>query len=157
MGNEDPVFPYSKFIYLLDVGQQIYFISPSSPGSLDKLHQWTLRWLLEHDAYEDATLCTCTSIEEAADILETQLIYGDSPTLVIFDHFDQPEEKNLEFSRQLRNGIPESWIVEIVPGSMPIPESTENLFWVRRPVKEDEWLQTLDLVLLSSGSPQWAD
>ena len=49
----------------------IFFISPSSPGSLDRMSQWTLRWLLENDMAEDCTMYTCNSVEEATGILET--------------------------------------------------------------------------------------
>ena len=66
----------------------IFFIAPSSPGSLDRLSQWTLRWLLENDMAEDSTMYTCNTIEEAVNILETALITGDSPALIIFDHAD---------------------------------------------------------------------
>ena len=57
----------------------IFFISPSAPGSLDKMSQWTLRWLLENDMAEDCTMYTCNSVEEATGILETELIVGESP------------------------------------------------------------------------------
>ncbi|MCF0225544.1 MAG: hypothetical protein HUK20_14855 [Fibrobacter sp.] len=135
----------------------IFFISPSSPGSLDKLSQWTFRWLLEHgELMEDATMYTCNSIEDATSLLESALIIGQSPALIILDHTDNPKSSNLDFSKCLHDGIPESWIVEIVPDSMPIPQSDDNLFWVRRPISEEEWYSTLDQVLLKSASPQWA-
>lgn len=134
----------------------IFFIAPSSPGSLEKLSQWTLRWLLEHDLAIDSTMYTCNTIEDASSLLESALIFGQSPTLIIFDHSDRPTEKNLAFSKSLRDSIPESWIIEFVPDNMPIPQDSENLFWVRRPLSEDEWDETLNLVLLKSGSPQWA-
>ena len=72
----------------------IFFISPSSPGSLDKMSQWTLRWLLENDMAEDCTMYTCNSVEEATGILETALIVGETPSLIIFDHADRPTEGN---------------------------------------------------------------
>ena len=55
----------------------------------------------------------------------------------------------------------ESWcivqlVIEFVPDNMPVQQDDDNLFWVRRPLTEDEWDETLDLVLLKSGSPQWA-
>ena len=135
----------------------IFFISPSSPGSLDRLCQWTFRWLLEHgDAAEDSTLYTCNSIEDATNLLESALIIGQSPALIILDHADHPREENLKFSRILHDGIPESWILELVPDDMPLPQDEDGLFWVRRPVSEDEWSATLQQVLLRSGSPQWA-
>lgn len=134
----------------------IFFIAPSSPGSLEKLSQWTLRWLLEHDLAIDSTMYTCNTIEDATSLLDSALTFGQSPTLIIFDHSDRPTAKNLAFSKSLRDGIPESWIIELVPDNMPIPEETDNLFWVRRPLSEDEWYETLNLVLLKSGSPQWA-
>lgn len=136
----------------------IFFISPSSPGSLDKLSQWTFRWLLEHDELsEDATLYTCNTIEDATNLLESALIIGESPALIVLDHADRPKAENLIFSKKLHDGIPESWIVELVPDTMPVPENDEgNLFWVRRPVNEDEWFNTLEQVLLRNGSPQWA-
>lgn len=135
----------------------IFFIAPSSPGSLDKLSQWTFRWLLEHgDLADDTTMYTCNSIEDATSLLETALIVGESPALIILDHADSPTEQNLEFSKRLHDGIPESWIVELVPDTMPIPQSDDNFYWVRRPVSEDEWCSTLEQVLLRNGSPQWA-
>lgn len=134
----------------------IFFIAPSSPGSLGKLSQWTLRWLLERDLAIDSTMYTCNSIEDATSLLESALNFGQSPTLIIFDHSDHPTEKNIAFSKALRDGIPESWIIEFVPDNMPVQQDDDNLFWVRRPLTEDEWDETLDLVLLKSGSPQWA-
>ena len=59
--------------------------------------------------------------------------------------------------QQVHDGIPESWIVELVPDNMPLPESDENYYWVRKPVREEEWYCTLEQVLLKSGSPQWAN
>lgn len=136
----------------------IFFIAPSSPGSLDKLSQWTFRWLLEHgDLAEDATMYTCNTIEDATSLLDSALIVGQSPALIILDHADTPTDRNLKFSKMLHDSIPESWIVELVPDTMPIPENDEgNFYWVRRPVSEDEWFSTLEQVLLRNGSPQWA-
>ena len=135
----------------------IFFITPSSPGSLDKMSQWTLRWLLQNDMADDATMYTCNSIEDAQDILETALIEGESPALIVFDHADRAKDVNLKFSKLLHDGIPESWIVELVPDNMPLPQCDENYYWVRKPVSEDEWYSTLEQVLLKSGSPQWAN
>lgn len=134
----------------------IFFISPSSPGSLDKLCQWTFRWLMNReDQSEDATLYTCNSIEDATGLLESALIMGESPALIVFDHADTPKAENLKFSKLLHDAIPESWIVELVPDSMPLPDEDceENGFcWIRRPVSEDEWYK-----VLQDGSPQWAN
>ena len=137
--------------------EHIFFIAPSSTGSLDRLSQWTLRWLLENDMAEDSTMYTCNTIEEAANILETALITGDSPALIIFDHADRPTDMNIAFSKRLRNSIPESWIVEIVPDTMPIEKEDEGLYWIRRPLTEDEWRETLDQVLRKTPTPQWAN
>lgn len=135
----------------------IFFISPSAPGSLDRLCQWTFRWLLEHgDMAEDSTLYTCNSIEDATNLLESALIIGQSPALIILDHAETPREENLKFSKMLHDGIPESWIVEIVPDDMPLPNDENGFFWVRRPISEEEWNKTLQMVLLRNGSPQWA-
>lgn len=137
----------------------IFFITPSSPGSLDKLNQWTFRWLLEHgNMAEDSTLYTCNSIESAQSLLESALIIGQSPSLIIFDHADHATEKNLAFSKELHNGIPESWIIEIIPDDMPIPEDSrdDSTFWIRRPINEEEWYATLENVLHKNCSPQWA-
>ena len=137
----------------------IFFITPSSPGSLDKLNQWTFRWLLEHgNMAEDSTLYTCNSIESAQSLLESALIIGQSPSLIIFDHADHATEKNLAFSKELHNAIPESWIIEIIPDDMPLPEdsSDNGTFWIRRPINEDEWCATLENVLHKNGCPQWA-
>lgn len=105
---------------------------------------------------EDSTLYTCNSIEDATNLLESALIIGQSPALIILDHTDKPKEENLKFSRMLHDGIPESWIVEMVPDDMPLPKDEAGLFWVRRPVSEEEWAATLQQVLLRNGSPQWA-
>ena len=137
----------------------IFFITTSSPGSLDKLNQWTFRWLLEHgNMAEDSTLYTCNSIESAQSLLESALIIGQSPSLIIFDHADHATEKNLAFSKELHNGIPESWIIEIIPDDMPLPEDSrdDSTFWIRRPINEEEWYATLENVLHKNCSPQWA-
>ena len=107
---------------------------------------------------EDSTMYSCNSIEDAKNLLESALILGQSPALIILDHSDRPCEQNLKFSKLLHDGIPESWIVELVPDSMPLPESDEeNYYWVRKPIREEEWYCTLEQVLLKSGSPQWAN
>ena len=74
------------------------------------------------------------------------------------DHADHATEKNLAFSKELHNGIPESWIIEIIPDDMPLPEdsSDNGTFWIRRPINEDEWCATLENVLHKNGCPQWA-
>ena len=137
----------------------IFFITPSSPGSLDKLNQWTFRWLLEHgNMAEDSTLYTCNSIESAQSLLESALIIGQSPSLIIFDHADHATEKNLAFSKELHNGIPESWIIEIIPDDVPLPADSrdDSTFSIRRPINEEEWYATLENVLHKNCSPQWA-
>lgn len=135
----------------------IFFITPSSPGSLDKMSQWTLRWLLQNDMADDATMYTCNSIEDAQNILETALIEGESPALIVFDHADRAKDVNLKFSKKLHEAIPESWIVEIVPDDMPVEKSDGSLYWIRRPADEDEWNETLEQVLLRTPTPQWAE
>ena len=107
---------------------------------------------MEHgNLAEDSTLYTCNSIESAQSLLESALIIGQSPSLIIFDHADHATDRNIAF-------IPESWIIEIIPDDMPLPEdSVENsTFWIRRPVSEDEWNSTLENVLHMNGCPQWA-
>ena len=47
--------------------------------------------------------------------------------------------------------------LEIVPDEMPIEKSDGSLFWIRRPVDEDEWCETLEQVLRRTPTPQWAD
>ena len=106
---------------------------------------------------EDSTMYTCNTIEEAVNILETALITGDSPALIIFDTADRPTDMNIAFSKRLHNSIPESWIVEIVPDTMPIEKEDDSLYWIRRPLTEDEWRETLDQVLRKTPTPQWAN
>lgn len=106
---------------------------------------------------DDATMYTCNSIEDAQSILETALIVGESPALIIFDHADHPRDVNLKFSKMLHESIPESWIVEIVPDEMPIEKNDGSLYWIRRPINEEEWDQTLEQVLLRTPTPQWAN
>lgn len=121
------------------------------------MSQWTLRWLLQNDMAEDTTMYTCNTIEDAQNILETALIEGESPALIIFDHADRPKDVNIKFSKKLHESIPESWIVEIVPDSMPIEKNDDSLYWIRRPISENEWMQTLEQVLLRTPTPQWAE
>lgn len=106
---------------------------------------------------EDNTMYTCNSIEDASNILETALIQGESPALIIFDHADRPKDVNVNFSKKLHNAIPESWVIEIVPDSMPIQKDDRGLYWIRRPLGEDEWRETLDQVLRKTPTPQWAN
>ena len=121
------------------------------------MSQWTLRWLLEHDMDDDMTMYNCSTIEDAVGLLDSALIFGESPALIVFDHADRPTEENLKFSEQLHNAIPESWVIELVPDSMPVPLTQNGQFYIRKPVKENEWNETLDLVLLRDCSPQWAN
>ena len=121
------------------------------------MSQWTLRWLLQNDMADDTTMYTCNSIEDAQDILETALIEGESPALIVFDHADRAKDVNLKFSKKLHEAIPESWIVEIVPDDMPVEKSDGSLYWIRRPADEDEWNETLEQVLLRTPTPQWAE
>lgn len=106
---------------------------------------------------EDNTMYTCNSIEDASNILESALIQGESPALIIFDHADRPKGVNMAFTKKLHNAIPESWVVEIVPDSMPLPQSDNSLYWIRRPLDEDEWRETLDQVMRRTPTPQWAN
>ncbi len=121
------------------------------------MSQWTLRWLLQNDLAEDSTMYTCNSIEDAQNLLESALIEGESPALIVFDHAERSKTANLKFSKQLHASIPESWIVEIVPDDMPIEKSDGSLYWIRRPVNEEEWAETLEQVLLRTPTPQWAE
>ena len=79
----------------------IFFITPSSPGSLDKLNQWTFRWLLEHgNMADDSTLYTCNSIESAQSLLESALIIGQSPAS---SSLTTPTTRPRRISRSARN------------------------------------------------------
>lgn len=94
----------------------IFFITPSSPGSLDKLNQWTFRWLLEHgNMADDSTLYTCNSIESAQSLLESALIIGQSPALIIFDHADHATEENLAFSKERTMPFPNRGLSKSFP------------------------------------------
>ncbi len=121
------------------------------------MSQWTLRWLLQNDLAEDATMYTCNTIEDAQNLLETALIEGESPSLIVFDHAERSKAENLKFSKKIHESIPESWIVEIVPDDMPIEKNDGSLYWIRRPVNEEEWGETLEQVLLRTPTPQWAE
>lgn len=121
------------------------------------MSQWTLRWLLQNDLAEDSTMYTCNSIEDAQNLLETALIEGESPSLIVFDHAERSKAENLKFSKKIHESIPESWIVEIVPDDMPIEKNDGSLYWIRRPVNEEEWGETLEQVLLRTPTPQWAE
>ena len=99
---------------------------------------------------------TCNAIEEASSMLESALVIGESPSLIVFDHADHPRDVNIAFSQKLHSAIPESWVIEIVPDSMPLPKPSESLYWIRRPLSEDEWRETLEQVLCRTATPQWA-
>ena len=114
----------------------------------------------ENDSDENRRLREWLGLrEQRRDLsdLETALITGDSPALIIFDHADRPTDMNIAFSKRLHNSIPESWIVEIVPDTMPIEKEDDSLYWIRRPLTEDEWRETLDQVLRKTPTPQWAN
>ena len=104
----------------------IFFIAPDADSNLDEIAQWTLYWLLEHNLIPDTAIYNCHNLRQALVAIEAPLAIGEAPALVVLDHSTPPKEEVLEFAQKLHNCIPESWIVEIVPREMPLPQIQEN-------------------------------
>lgn len=135
----------------------IFFIAPNEASNLDEIANWTLYWLLEHDLVPDTAIYTCQNLRQATVALEAPLNIGESPALVVVDHEEPPREETIEFAKNLRNCIPESWVIEMVPLSMPLPEANGDQFWIRKPVRKEEWLAVLEHVFLRASTPQWSE
>lgn len=135
----------------------IFFIAPTDDSNLDEISRWTLAWLLEHNHVPDTAIYNCHNLRQARVAIETPLESGEAPTLVVIDHATPPKEEVICFAKRLRECVPESWIVEIVPDEMPLPEADENSFWVRKPVGESAWVAILEHIFLKAATPQWSE
>lgn len=134
----------------------IFFIAPDADSNLDEIAQWTLYWLLEHNLIPDTAVYNCHNLRQALVAIEAPLAIGEAPALVVLDHSTPPKEEVLEFAQKLHNCIPESWIVEIVPKEMPLPQIQENSFWISKPVCRADWIAVLEHIFLKAGTPQWS-
>ncbi len=134
----------------------IFFIAPTPDTNLDEISEWTLFWLLEHNLVPDTAIYNCHTVRQALAAIEAPLSIGEPPALVVIDHSTPPREEIIKFADNLRNCIPESWILEIVPNDMPLPAAKENAFWVRKPVCKEDWIAVLDHVFFRAGTPQWS-
>lgn len=136
----------------------IFFITLDSSCNLDEIAQWTLFWLLDNDMVANTTLYTCSGLEQAYRALEKPLKTGNSPALIVIDYPMQPNPEMLQFVNRLRECIPETWIIEFIPRSMPIPsEKDRNLFWIPKPVCQEDWTDVLKHVCFQAASPQWSE
>jgi|SRR5574344_2541924 hypothetical protein len=136
----------------------IFFITLDSSCNLDEVAQWTLFWLLDHDMVANTTLYTCSGLEQAYRALEKPLKNGNSPALIVIDYPMQPNAEMIQFVHRLRECIPETWIVEFIPRSMPMPSNKEeHLFWIPKPVCEEDWTDVLKHVCFQAASPQWSE
>ena len=136
----------------------IFFISTDSSSNIDEIAQWTLFWLLDNDRALDTSFYTCSGIEQAYKALEQPLKNGNSPSLIVIDHPVKPSPSMIQFAEQLHNAIPETWIVEFISPNMPIPskKNSPHLFWMPKPISQENWIESLNYVLLESISPQWS-
>lgn len=134
----------------------IFFIAPNEDSNLDDIAQWTLYWLLEHNLIPDTAIYNCHNLRQALVAIEAPLSAGEAPALVVLDHTTPPKEESIQFATKLHDCIPESWIVEIIPKDMPLPQVQENSFWILKPVGKDDWIAVLEHIFLKAGTPQWS-
>lgn len=140
--------------YFRAVGN-IFFIAPQEESPLDEIAQWTLQWVLESQIPVDTFIHSCNSLEQAERALEKKMSIGDPPALIVFDHLESPTPESIRFSQKIRACIPETWTVELVPNTMPLP-SEEDSFWLRKPIIKEDWIEVLNHIRLKAASPQWS-
>ncbi|MDR1759306.1 MAG: hypothetical protein LBR60_02125 [Fibrobacter sp.] len=134
----------------------IFFIAPQEESQLDEMAQWTLQWVLENRIPVDTFIHSCSSLEQARRAIQKKMAIGDPPALIVFDHLGSPTPEAMRFGAEIRSGIPEAWTVELVPANMPLPAPEDDSFWLRRPVKKDDWIEVLNHVCRRAASPQWS-
>jgi len=135
----------------------IFFISDSKDTDLGELAGWTLYWMLSHDISPDTAIYSCQGMEQGSKALETPLSQGESPALIVFDHGKTPTKESIAFGRRLRDTIPESWIIELVANDYPLPAKTEDAFFMRKPIRKNDWEDVLNHIFIEAGSPQWSN
>lgn len=144
------------FSYLYAVGH-IFFIADSSATDLSELSNWTLDWMLSHDMPADTAIYSCQGIRQGEKALETPLSQGESPALIVLDHGASPTSESVTFGKKLRDAIPESWIVELVEKDYPLPDRSDEAFFMPKPIRKSDWEDVLEHVFVEACSPQWSN
>ena len=131
----------------------IVAIAPPSQ-ELKRLSSWIISWVQDKDISIDPTVYTCSNTKLARHSLQVPLELGSPPSLIIIDH-DINEEDISAFAREVREGIPETWVIELASDNTIIPQEN-NIFLLKKPFKKTEWEEILTHVFLKASTPQWS-
>jgi hypothetical protein len=115
--------------------------------------QWTVDWILENDIPIETTVYLCDSVEMATKSLQNPIQEATPPSLIILDH--EIPEPLLQFSALLKDCLPESWVIDLIPTDNHVPEGLGS-FVVSKPVSKDDWFGILEHIFKNAHTPQWS-
>jgi hypothetical protein len=127
----------------------------SSVEHAEQIADWTVAWLIDQKIDQHPMVFVCHDLEMAERSLEMPLRDAKPPSLVILDH-QGSDQAMARFSKRLRDCIPESWIVDLVPrdGLMPADPTSAHVLW--KPTLREDWEDLLAHLFLRATTPQWS-
>lgn len=115
----------------------------------------TANWLLKHGLDPDPVVYVCHDIKLAEKSITLPLADASPPMLVILDHMDQ-DERMVDFSNKLRDCIPETWIVDLIPREGLLPKNLETAHILSKPIHQEDWDELFHLLFFQAANPQWS-
>ncbi len=134
---------------------QGHIIAIAPLGSeIRNISAWLVDWINSNKLNVEPTVYTCDSVELARKSLQLPLDIGNPPFLVIIDHSLKNQQVR-KFAKELREGIPECWIIELVEDTDLIPID-KTAFMLKKPVDKNEWNEVLEHLFKQAATPQWS-
>ncbi len=131
----------------------IIAIAPLTP-EVKSISSWLVDWIKTHNLNVEPTVYTCDSVDLARKSLQLPLDIGNPPFLVIVDH-SLKNQNVRKFAKELREGIPECWIIELAEDTDLIPVD-KTAFMLKKPVNREEWDEVMEHLFKQAATPQWS-
>jgi hypothetical protein len=131
----------------------VFLLTDSEPEA-NFLRDVTTTWLDYHGFGQKDSFYICKNISLAEKSLQIPLQVGQSPSLIIIDRETCPTASSA-FADRVRSCIPETWVIELVAGSSPIP-ADKSAFIIKKPVRRADWEDILLHVFKLAPTPQWS-
>lgn len=120
-----------------------------------KWADFTANWLLKHGVDPDPVVYVCHDLKLAEKSIQLPLSEALPPALVILDH-QEADQRMVEFSQKLRDCIPETWVVDLIPRGGLLPANLETAHIISKPINQDDWDELFHLLFFQAANPQWS-
>ncbi len=117
-----------------------------------RISRWILEWMEGNEIPFEHTVYVCDDVDLVRRSLSEPLKEGGPPSLILLD---RETCGGPSFAAEVADGIPESWVAELVGDHDCLPLRS-GVLAIRLSARHEEWEELLTQVLDECASPQWA-